>query len=132
MSDHSDVESVSLWSLHRQPADMIADHEYSLWLDDEPVIMANAMPGHADKLQLLVDALNAAPRNTPAGSNARNPLARQWLNKADEIDRQIAEYDPSERHLGEVHALEVEAETLRKCANELYGPPAPVEEEIKF
>jgi len=64
---------------------------------------------------------------------ARDALARKWMDKADEIDRHIAEYDPTERHLSEVHALEVEAETLRKCASELYATiPAPAEEEIKF
>lgn len=62
-----------------------------------------------------------------------NPLARKWLDRADEIDRHIAEYDPSERHLAEVGMMEAEAETLRKCASELYvSIPAPVVEEIKF
>jgi len=60
-------------------------------------------------------------------------LARKWMNRADEIDRQIAEYDPSERHLAEVGMMEAQAETLRKCAGELYAIiPAPSLEEIKF
>lgn len=64
---------------------------------------------------------------------ARDALARKWLNKADEIDRQIAEYDPDERHLTEVGMMEAQAETLRKCATELYATiPVPVMEEIKF
>lgn len=63
----------------------------------------------------------------------RSALARQWLDRADETDRHIAEYDPSEKDLPEVGMMEVEAETLRRCARELYAlTPSPVLEEIKF
>jgi hypothetical protein len=47
-------------------------------------------------------------------------LTRKWRAKADEIDRRIAEYDPSEKDFAEVWMMEAEAETLRQCANELY------------
>jgi hypothetical protein len=47
------------WSLHRQPHDCIADHEYSFWVDGEIVVLANSVPGHAEKIDLIVKAVNA-------------------------------------------------------------------------
>ena len=52
------------WELHRQPKDAIADHEFSIWCDDEIVVLANIAPGHDGVLATIVETLNAA--NTPA------------------------------------------------------------------
>ena len=46
------------WTLHRQPKDQIADHEYSIWCDGEPVVLANIMPGEDGVLATIVKAVN--------------------------------------------------------------------------
>lgn len=58
------------WELHRQPKDVIADHEYSIWCDGEPVVLANVIPGEDGVLATIVEILNASPlpskdRETP-------------------------------------------------------------------
>jgi hypothetical protein len=62
-------------------------------------------------------------------------LAGKWRDMASDIDMDLAEYDADEKDLPEVHMLQLEAETLRKCACELLAhdkPQVSTEEEIKF
>ncbi len=46
------------WSLHRQPADLIADHKFSIFRDEEPIALVNAVSDE-DALVFIVKAVNA-------------------------------------------------------------------------
>lgn len=46
------------WTLHRQPKDVIADYEFSIWCDGEAVVLANVMPGEEGVLATIVKAVN--------------------------------------------------------------------------
>lgn len=49
---------MSKWELHRQPHGFMLDHEYSIWCDGQPALLANAVPGRAEMLPMIVDRLN--------------------------------------------------------------------------
>ena len=45
------------WTLHKQPADLVASHRYSIFEDDERiVVLLDPLPGHEDKLALIAAA----------------------------------------------------------------------------
>lgn len=46
------------WVLHRQPADQVADHKFSIWSGEHPVILANEVPGEEGALAHIIDVLN--------------------------------------------------------------------------
>jgi hypothetical protein len=68
------------WALHKQPADCIVDHKYSIWYaageneDSEPVILANCKPEHEQKLFELVGAANAAALRSPPETVKAHPF----------------------------------------------------------
>lgn len=54
------------WVLHRQPADQIADHKFSIWSGERPVVLVNEVPGEEGALAYIVSVLNGAESDKEA------------------------------------------------------------------
>lgn len=67
------------WTLHRQPNDLIADHKFSIWSGDHPVVLANEVPGEEGALAHIVNLLNVA-QPAPDVMAALKPFAEVGLD----------------------------------------------------
>jgi hypothetical protein len=76
------------WTLHKQPAELVSSHGYSIFEGDERlIVLLDPMPGHEGKLALIVEAVNShaslleeRERLKEALEDIANEVPTTWLD----------------------------------------------------